>query len=141
MDEVHRTDDGEAIGLIELGLEMYRRVGTKEPATLREAVASGNTEAVAFSEWMVWMGMRWLTHKDLLIGVAWGFLEVHEMLAEADVALLSEQGRRILKHIAVRERKGLEVCRAEMERDHGRRMDFQRGVAIARNAVAECFSG
>ncbi|KAL1791833.1 hypothetical protein ACET3X_009584 [Alternaria dauci] len=68
MDEVHRTDDGQAIGLVELGLEMCRRGGMRTPSSLKEAVAMGNDESVSFSQWMIWMGMRWLTHRDLLVG-------------------------------------------------------------------------
>jgi hypothetical protein len=137
MDEVHRTDDGQAIGIIELGLEMCRAAGMKEPSCFRDAVMLGNAESVAFSEWMVWMGMRWLEHRDVLVGMAWAFMEVHEVLVEAgsDGVLLDGKSRQILKGIAARERKGLEVCKKEIYQDAQRTADFKKGVAIARKAI------
>ncbi|KAF2873855.1 hypothetical protein BDV95DRAFT_627644 [Massariosphaeria phaeospora] len=142
MDEVHRTDDGQAIGIVELGLDMCRCAGLDEPSTLKEAVALGNTESVAFSEWMIWMGMRWLTHRDLLVGMAWAFMEVHEAVAQVDgdVKLLSATGRRVLKEVAVRERKGLEICREDIAKDAQRRAEFCRGIAVARGAIEACSS-
>jgi hypothetical protein len=142
MDEVHRTDDGQAIGIIELGLEMCRTVGIKEPSSFREAVMLGNAESVAFSEWMVWMGMRWLEHRDLLVGMAWAFMEVHEVLVEAGQhgVLLDGKSRQLLKEIAARERKGMEVCKKEIHQDAQRKTDFRKGVAIARKAIESCFT-
>jgi hypothetical protein len=143
MDEVHRTDDGQAIGIIELGMEMCRTAGMKEPASFKEAVTLGGAESIAFSEWMVWMGMRWLTHRDVLVGMAWAFMEVHEVLAQASgyTALLDEQSQQVLGEIALRERKGLKVCKEEMEGDVQRKMGFRKGVAIARRAIKSSFSG
>jgi hypothetical protein len=138
MDEVHRTDDGHAIGIIELGLEMCRTAGMKQPASYKEAVKLGNAESVAFSEWMIWMGMRWLMHRDVLVGMAWAFMEVHELLAQHG-SYLDAQSRQILKEIAARERKGLEVCRQEIDEDGQRKADFSKGVTIARKAVKSCF--
>ncbi|KAA8625316.1 hypothetical protein PtrSN002B_007654 [Pyrenophora tritici-repentis] len=67
MDEVYRTDSGEAIGIV-------------------EALALGNTEtvAVSFSMWMLWASMRWKAHRDLLIGVSWAFMEAHAAIATQD---------------------------------------------------------
>jgi hypothetical protein len=100
-------------------------------------VMLGNAESVAFSEWMVWMGMRWLEHRDVLVGMAWAFMEVHEALFEAgsDGVLLDGKSRQILKGIAARERKGLEVCKEEIYQDAQRTADFRKGVAIARKAI------
>ncbi|KAF1831509.1 hypothetical protein BDW02DRAFT_571969 [Decorospora gaudefroyi] len=143
MDEVHRTDDGHATGLVELGLELCRAAGVEEPTSLEEAVALGSAESVAFSKQMVCMGMRWLTHRDLLVGMAWVFMRVHGLLAQMDgqAALLSEEGRRVLRGIAAREAKGLEVCREEIERDQGRKADFEKGVGVAWRAVEGCCTG
>jgi len=107
---------------------------------MREAVSMGNAESVAFAEWMAWMGMRWLTHRDLLVGMAWAFMEVHELVAKADGddASLDEDARHVLKDIAAREREGLDVCWKEIKGDAQRDVDFQRGVAIARRAVHAC---
>lgn len=140
MDEVRRTDGGQAIGIVELGLDMCRRAGIKEPETLKDAVSLGNEESVAFSEWMVWMGMRWLTYCDMLLGMAWVFMEAHNAVAnlEGDSALLCSENRFILIEIASRERTGLEVCRRELEKDRQRKDDFQKGTIIASIAIKAC---
>jgi hypothetical protein len=141
MDEVRRTDSGQAIGIIELGFEMCRRVGLNKPKSMRDVVALGDAETVAFAEWMAWMGMRWLAHRDVLVGMAWAFLEIHDMVAgwDGEHGLLDADSARILKDIAIRERAGLEVCRRDIEADEARNADFQRGVAIGRRAMEACF--
>jgi hypothetical protein len=139
MDEVRRTDDGQAIGIMELGFAMCRRAGLSQPNSLREAVAFGNAQAIAFAEWMVSIGMKWLMHRDLLVGMSWAFMELHEMIAakEGERALLDENGRRRLREIASRERRGLEVCGSDIERDERRVADFRRGVEIVRCQLAK----
>jgi hypothetical protein len=141
IDEVHRTDDGDAIGIIELGLQMMRRAGLKEPENLRDIVVLGDTETVAFAEWMAWMGMRWSTYRDVLVGLAWAFMEIHEMIADwgEEHGLLNESKVPILEDIASRERAGLGVCRGEIETDYARNTDFRRGLAVGRRAIEECF--
>jgi hypothetical protein len=137
MDEVHRTDDGQAVGIVELGLEMCRRTGTYVPATLKEIVSLGSPDSVAFSEWMVSLSMRWLMHRDKLIGMSWAFMELHEIIAklEGDKAMLSQTSAQTLEGIARRERTGLEICQKELMEDESRRADFQEGIAIARKAI------
>jgi hypothetical protein len=142
MDEVHRTDDGHAIGIVELGLEMCRNAGIEQPFNLREAVSLGDAESVAFSESMVWMSMQWLAHRDFLVGMAWAFMEVHEAMAQCKggVALLSTGSQYILQEIAARERSGLEVCKSEIYQQEQRRVDFLQGVAQGRKAIELCFT-
>jgi hypothetical protein len=137
MDEVRRTDDGQAIGIIELGFEMCQRMGLNKPKSTKEAVQFGDPKYFAFAEWMVSMSMHWLTNRDMLIGMAWAFMEVHEMIAESrvDEPLLSEAGQCILKDIAARERKGLEVCRKEIESDEVRDAEYRKGYDIVRQAL------
>jgi hypothetical protein len=141
MDEVRRTDDGQAIGLIELGFEMCQRVGLSKPKSMGDAVSLGSADSVAFAEWTVWMGMRWLTHRDMLIGMAWAFMEMHEMIVEStfDHLVLSEEGLHVLKGIAERERSGLEVCKKEIEADEAGNAQFRTGHLIAWRAL-ETFS-
>jgi hypothetical protein len=142
MDEVHRTDDGQAIGLVELGLHMYRRTGVQTPSSLKEAVSLGDDESVLFSQWMIWMSIRWLTRRDLLIGMAWAFMEMHEALAKCQgyVTLLDEEDRCILQEIAIRERKGLSICREEILQDQKRKEEFFAGLGTARRAIEKCFT-
>lgn len=142
MDEVHRTDDGQAIGLVELGLEICRNAGMAQPSNLREAVSLGDAESVAFSELMVWMSMRWLAHRDWLVGMAWAFMEAHEALAKSgdEIPLLTPLSQSILQDIAARERTGLEVCRDEIYQYQQRRADFFQGVAQGRRVIEACFT-
>ncbi|KAF2124340.1 hypothetical protein P153DRAFT_350282 [Dothidotthia symphoricarpi CBS 119687] len=142
MDEVRRTDNGQAIGIVELGLDICRRAGLNEPKNLKDAVTLGTGESVVFAEWMMWMGMRWLTYRDVLIGLTWAFMEVHEALAnlEGHNTLLSSEGRQILKDIALRERTGLSVCRRDLEKDRKRMADFREGFVTASRAIEACLS-
>jgi hypothetical protein len=141
MDEVRRTDRGHASGIIELGLRLCRRAGLKEPENPRAVVALGDADTVMFVEWMAWMGMRWLSYRDVLVGMAWAFMEIHEMVAGLDreCGLLDQSGMRILKDIARRERVELQVCRREIVADEVRNADFRKGVAVGRCAIEACF--
>ncbi|KAL1599818.1 hypothetical protein SLS60_007623 [Paraconiothyrium brasiliense] len=137
MEEVRRTDSGAACGIVELGLDMCAREGLRKPQTLKEAVALGCAESAALSEWMLWMGMRWLAYRDVLVGMSWALMEVHEVIGLPGVheAVLSDEGRATLGGIAARERSGLETCRQEFQRNDARRNDFERGIAVARRAL------
>lgn len=140
MDEVRRTDAGHAVGIIDLGIQMCQAAGSGTPRNLRDAVSDCNLDITAFAEWMVWMSLRWLTYRDMLVGMTWAFMDVHETVANMDDehAFLDERGRRILRAIAVRERSGLEVCLREIEVDPARNFEFWRGVGIARRAIEAC---
>jgi hypothetical protein len=134
MDEVHRTDNGQAFGIVELGLEMCARADVKVPANLKEAVALGNAESVAFSKWMISLSMQWLTHRDLLIGMSWAFAELHDAVAGLE-GLLSPKSAQALKGIVGRERAGLEICKKEIMKNEHRRMDFEKGLVTVRRAI------
>ncbi|KAF9729260.1 hypothetical protein PMIN06_000161 [Paraphaeosphaeria minitans] len=137
MEEVWRTESGDARGIVELGLEMCARAGLRKPQTLKEVVALGSLESAAFSEWMLWMGMRWLTYRDVLVGLSWAFMEVHESIGrlEGSDSTLSGDMRQILMEIAGRERDGLEACRQELGSNKTRKEEFEKGIAIARRAL------
>jgi hypothetical protein len=141
MDEVRRTYNGHAVGIIELGFEICQHANLNKPANMREAVSLGNADMVAFAEWMVWIGMHWLENHDMLVGMTWSFMELHEMLAEADEknAFLGSSGAQVLRDIAARERKGLELCKKEILDDEVRNAEFRRGTRIARQAISACF--
>lgn len=133
MDEVRRTDAGHAIGIVELGIAMCRRAALPEPEDMRAAVGSGCKEVKAFAEWMVSMSMRWCENEGLLVGLTWGFMQVHELVAGME--LLDGEGRGVLRDIAERERAGMEVWRREVEGDRYREEGFRRGVAICWRVV------
>jgi hypothetical protein len=121
---------------------MCQQATLSKPKNMRDAVAVGNADSISFAEWMVWIGMRWLTYGDLLVGMAWAFMELHETVAEVngESALMDEASRQTLKGIASRERNGLEVCKREIETDEKRNTEFRRGVATARRAIQACFA-
>ncbi|KAK7177450.1 hypothetical protein PSPO01_16500 [Paraphaeosphaeria sporulosa] len=137
MEEVWRTDSGDARGIVELGLEMCAHAGLRKPQTLKELVALGSLESAALSEWMLWMGMRWLTYRDVLVGMSWAFMEVHESIGRlgGSDSRLSGEARQTLRAIAGRERDGLEACRLELKSSDARKEAFEKGIAVARRAL------
>ncbi|KAF2627301.1 hypothetical protein BU25DRAFT_368201 [Macroventuria anomochaeta] len=137
MDEVQRTDNGESFGIVELGLEICGRANISMPANVKDVVAFGNAESVAFSKWMISLSMQWLAQRDMLIGMAWGFMELHEAVVklEKGKALLSPASAQTLGDIARRERAGLEVCKKEILENEQRKADFEKGLATARRAT------
>lgn len=137
MEEIRRTDSGEAFGIVELGLSMCEHAGLPRPSNLREALALGDKSSAKFAEWMLWMSMRWLMYRDVLTGVSWAFLEVHELISrrEGEEALMETRHHDILKSIAARERDGLELCRQIIQSDEKRRNDFEKGITIGRKAL------
>jgi hypothetical protein len=140
MDEVRRTDDGQAVGLIELGLELCEQAGLGRPASLEEAMHLGSDDADRqTAESIIAMGMRWIANRELLVGMSWGFMELHELLADHDdaVRLLGSGSRQVLSQIARREKRGLEVCKRELETVCEAKEKFWKGVAFSRRAVAD----
>jgi hypothetical protein len=142
MDEVRRTEDGQAIGLVELGLEMCTHLGLGSPKSLADAVAIGDAEAREFAVWIVGMSMQWLQYKDVLIGMAWAAAEMHAHIAETDVEhrLLGLKSNMILKTIADREMRGLRFARAEIEKDQKRMDGWKEGFSIMASKIMKCNS-
>ncbi|KZM27475.1 uncharacterized protein EKO05_0005245 [Ascochyta rabiei] len=137
MDEVHRTGSGQASGIVELGLEICRRADICVPATLKDIVGSSNAESVAFARWMMSLSTHWLTHCDVLIGMSWAFMELHELIAglELENSILSPESAQVLQGIARRERAGLEACERDISESEQRKRDFERGLATANRAI------
>jgi hypothetical protein len=134
IDKVRRTDSRQASGIIELGLMVCWSARLPEPKDMREAVELGGKDLSAFAEEMADISIRWLEERDLLVGISWGFMELHEKVTIEDT-LLDEEARNVLSDIAKRERDGLEVCRSEIEGDARREIESRRGIVIARTAV------
>lgn len=124
-----------------MGLEICYLTGLGKPRTLEEAVQLGGEEGKQTAEYMVGMGMRWLTYSELLVGMSWGFMELHELLAEREGAesLIGHQSRQVLGEIARRERKGLEICKREIKQDQEKAVKFWKGIAISQRAIERCF--
>jgi len=140
MDEVRRTDNGQAVGIVELGLEMCDRARVPNPQSLKEAVNMGCSKSIIFAKWMLQISMRWLDYRDVLVGMSWAFMEMHREVAkmEGSAELLTETNRRILGTIAEREQAALRYCKEEIEGVEGRKQDFERGLSIARQAIVAC---
>ncbi|PVI05658.1 hypothetical protein DM02DRAFT_583712 [Periconia macrospinosa] len=154
MDEVRRTWDGKAVGIIELGLEMYARAaGLTLPLSLEHVMDAGHPDSASFAIDMLGISMHWLEYRDLLVGMTCAVMEMHFWVVESDEGrLLGQEGKGILRGIAERERKGilrgiaererkgLEVCRREIERDEERRRMFAMGMRFMQDAISKCFA-
>ncbi|KAJ4343418.1 hypothetical protein N0V95_006642 [Ascochyta clinopodiicola] len=137
MDEVHRTGNGQASGIVELGLEICRRADVCVPAKLKDIVELGDAESFAFSQWMMSLSVQWLTHCDMLVGMSWAFMELHELIAglKFENSILSPESAQALQGIARRERAGLEICKRDILGSEQRKRDFERGLATANKAI------
>lgn len=150
MDEVVRGENGQVLGLVELGLEMLRRGGGSEGVevmtlkeVLRDARNRGAEQEVQFAEVMLHASMRPMRFGDVLVGMTAAFVELHEhIVADAALDVLSEESRAVLAAIARRERASWEICREEIERDEdtGRLREYEVGLDVARRRIAVCFA-
>ncbi|TKA75855.1 hypothetical protein B0A49_05059, partial [Cryomyces minteri] len=140
MDEVRRPA-ADVVGLVELGVEICRRAGIKEPKDLREvmeeAVGEGEREGATFARKMLGWSMRPMKNEALLLGLSTACVELHERVAASD--LLSPSSRDVLLQIAERERESLSVCREGIDKDGARHGAFCRGYAIGRREVGRSF--
>ncbi|KAH6642058.1 hypothetical protein C7974DRAFT_384760 [Boeremia exigua] len=136
IDEVHRTNEGRSVGVVEIGLEICSRADIQMPTNLQEVVAMCNAHSVAFSRWMRALSMQWLTQRDILIGMSWAFMELHEVVARLDEreSLLSPASAAILWGIACQERVGLEICEKILQSNH-KKVNCEGGLEAARKTV------
>jgi hypothetical protein len=101
---------------------------------LGQAPHSGATELLHLS-------MRPMEHREALLGMAWAFVSLHELMASPEYEnILSGESRAALKGIAIRERAGLEICLAEISGDRASFQSFCDGFASAQEKIATCFS-
>ncbi|KAK4998329.1 hypothetical protein LTR66_002417 [Elasticomyces elasticus] len=132
MDEVLRTD---AVGLVELGLEIVRNARLPEPKDLKEAL-EGRDEGFAIK--MLHLAMRPMQNEALLFGLSQAFGELHEAVAASD--LLSPTSRTVLQDIARRERESLMICLEELKGDDTRVAEYCRGYNLGKAEIGRCFS-
>ncbi|KAH8822077.1 hypothetical protein F5884DRAFT_840975 [Xylogone sp. PMI_703] len=131
MDETRRKSH---IGLIEIGLELTQRAGFGKPGSLQDVMKAWPSEvALAMLHW----SMRPIANKALLIGLSWGFLDLHEFLASS--ILLSEAGEEFMKQLVPRERENLTICRAELRENPTDYADFCKGEQLAMMEIKKCF--
>ncbi len=131
MDEARRIDSA---GLVEFGLEMMKRSGLPEPASLKEVLEDQPSE---FALKMLHLSMRPMAYYGLLLGLAWAFVGLHDVVASS--TLLSATSRVVLTQIVRRERDCLEICFKELQDDKMQWADFHRGYGLGKAEVEGCF--
>ncbi|KAF7511157.1 hypothetical protein GJ744_005388 [Endocarpon pusillum] len=130
MDEVRRID---SVGLVELGLEMTRRSGLRQPTSLKEVLESWPSE---FACKMLQVSMRPMAHPGLLLGLAAAFVGLHDAMTSSK--LLSTTSKAVLKQIVRRERDSLKICLDELQDDKIECAEFHRGHGIGRAEIENC---
>jgi len=130
MDEFKRTD---AVGLVELGLEIMRNAGLPEPKDLREALQGRDG---SFAETLLHLSMRPMQYAGLLLGLSYAFVDLHEAVARSD--LLYSASQAVLEEVIQRERESFAVCLAEIEADDSRRAEFWRGYRLGSAQIEKC---
>lgn len=131
MDEARRVDSA---GLVELGLEMMKRSGLPEPASLKEVLENWPSD---FALKMLHLSMRPMASYGLLLGLASAFVGLHDVLASS--TLLSPVSKLALTQIVRRERDCLEICFKELKDDKIQCENFHRGYALGNAEVEICF--
>lgn len=130
MDEVRRTD---AIGLVELGLEIVRNASLPGPRDLREALQDKHED---FAQLLLHLSMRPMQYMDLLLGLSYAFVELHEAVAQSD--LLCSTSQAVLQEVARRERQNFTVCLAEIKADDARYAEFYKGYNLGGAGIRNC---
>ncbi|KZZ97510.1 heme oxygenase-like, multi-helical [Moelleriella libera RCEF 2490] len=154
MDEIRRTGAGQAIGLVEIGLQLWRNAGKRSrddvseaPRNLGDAIAGlrGETPDPVrhLARDLLSLSMRPLEYHDVLIGLAWAFMELHEMVAASGAGILGDESQTRLAEIAARERRALEALTDESyagETKSRRQLDFLSGRSLGRSQIAYCMN-
>ena len=91
---------------------------------------------VAFAKTMLRLSMRPMSNRSLLFGLAWAFVDLHELMTTSD--RLSASGRAALRDIARRERESLKVCIEEIGAEGPEFEKFWRGYEIGRLEIEKC---
>lgn len=131
MDEARRQD---SMGLLELGLEMSANGLSRSPVSLKQVLELWPSN---FSLGMLHLSMRPLRNTDLLLGMTWGFVELHHAMAKS--TLLSDASKEVLHRIASREQAGLNTCLDELKVRTNAFEEFGRGLILARAEIERCF--
>ena len=134
MDELRRTA---CVSLIDIGLEMTQRFGLPEPRGLTDVLVGDDSE---FAISMLNLSMRPIENREILLGMAWAFMHLHEAVANSTCTeFLLEKTKIVLANMAQRERLGLQVCLDELRRDRVQYSRWCRGFEIARSEIVELF--
>jgi hypothetical protein len=88
---------------------------------------------------MLHLAMRPGENRGLLLGMATAFVALYDVVAAS--ALLSERGREVLRQIAGRGWRSIEVCLAEIRDDEVAYAQYCRGYSWGRAEIESCFEG
>jgi hypothetical protein len=135
-DEYNRSD---CIDLVGLGREMMARANMPSATCIKDVLEQTSDSSVLE---LLHLSMKPMEHKEALLGMAWAFVALHELIASpAYEGVLSRESTVALKEIAVREKAGLKVCLDEISRDEDSLEKFRNGFALAHEKIAACLNG
>jgi len=139
MDELHRTNKGKAIGLVELGLAMSMIGGLGEPRSLADVLAAADPSVQAFTTWLLDVSMRPIEYGDVLLGLMLAFLGLHRAMTK-ESKCMSSDGLEVLGDIVRREQENLTICINDLRHDERRLNAFNFGLEKGRVGIAEALS-
>ena len=131
MDEARRQD---SVGLVELGLEMSANSMSCSPGSIKQVLELWPSN---FSLGMLHLSMRPTSNINLLLGMAWGFVELHDAMKKSK--LLSGDSKEVLQCIILREHMALQHCLDELRMTSNVDKEFGKGLGLARAEIARCF--
>lgn len=131
MDEVCRSN---TVGIVELGQEIMKSHGLKEPESLKEVLREWHDD---FALAMLDLSVRPIANEGLLLGLARAFVDLHDITAAS--RLLSAPSRAILRQIACREQEVLDICAQDLKVDEVQYTEFVRGYRLGRAEIERCF--
>jgi hypothetical protein len=137
-DEYKRSD---CIDIVDIGLDLASRSGSFPHSTSSLEDLLENVSTETFAE-IVDLSMRPIEHREVLLGMAWAFMNLHELLAAGsdkdEKETLSQPMKMALGEMAVREKAGLQVCLIELSGDEAGFAKFCAGYRLSRDMFASC---
>ncbi|KAF2420952.1 hypothetical protein EJ08DRAFT_727993 [Tothia fuscella] len=139
IDELHRTNEGDAIGLVEIGLQLWKITFLDKamPKDLSEVMAIADDETVTLARRILQLSMAPKQNTPMLLGLSQANLELHEIMLAMDVAIPTPY-RDALRAIVTREKKHLELCHSELERDELLLAEYDTGYAMGVSEFRKC---
>ena len=135
-DEYNRSD---CIDLVGLGREMMATANMPSATCIKDVLEQTSDSGVVE---LLNLSMKPMEHREFLLGMAWAFVALHELMASpAYEGILSRESAIALNEIAVREKAGLRICLDEISRDGASLEKFCNGFALANERIAACFDG
>jgi len=139
MDELQRTNQGKAIGLVELGLEMSAIGGLGTPRSLVDVLAAADATVHPFITWLLDVSMRPIEYGDVLLGLTMAFVGLHASMAK-DCRWMSKDAQTVLGDIVRREQKNLLICVNDLRHDEKRLTAFNFGLEKGKAGIDEIIS-